>query len=214
VSQEGRTTLSRFTFSDIGPDWLRWDLAVSPDSGLHWRPSWIMEFTRIGRAPTPLPADTTRRCGFPELFELDFMLGWWSGDAVLADGSEHPISVHAEPIVRGCGTLELIDIGEGEWKSLQVLTYELGPDAWVSYRMDTSRPVLHRMEGSARGSTAELEGVRTYLDGEAAVQRRWEYRTDGSLRTVLAETTNGTDWTEIFSARLTKISDVPGRDDR
>ena len=208
---QGGTVISRFTFSDVGRDWLRWDVATSPDSGLHWRPAWIMEFTRIGRAPTPMPADSVHRCEFPQIFELDFALGWWTGTAVLADGREAPISVHAEPIVQGCGTLEQIDIGEGEWKSLQVLTFESGQREWVSFRMDTAHPVLHRMVGSARGAAAELEGVRVYLDGEVLLKRRWEYQTDGSLLTVLSETTNGMDWTDVYAARLTKVSDVQRR---
>jgi len=155
-----------------------------------------------------------RRCDFPRIFELDFTLGWWRGTALLADGRELPISVHTELIVQGCGTLELIDIGAGEWQSLAVQTYELGPRTWVSYHMDTQRPVLVRMEGSARGASAQLEGPRVYLDGEALLRRRWEYATDGSLRTVLSESSDdGTTWTDVYSADLRKISEVPGRDE-
>lgn len=205
-------TLSRFTFSDISPDTLRWDVAVSADSGLHWRPGWIMEFTRIGRAPTPVPADTVHRCEFPRIFELDFVLGWWAGTAVLADGRELPITVHAEPIVQGCGTLELIEIGDGDFKSLQVQTFEPGPQRWLSYRLDTQRPVLHRMDGSVRGASAQFEGTREYIDGESLVRRVWEYGTDDSLRTVLSESLDGgATWTDVYSANLTKRSNVRAR---
>ncbi len=206
--------LSRFTFADIGPDWLRFDVATSADSGVTWRSGWIMEFTRLGRVPSPVPVDTVRRCTFPRIFELDFLLGWWRGTARMADGRELPISAHTELIAQGCGTLELTDIGDGEWQSLAVQTYELAPRTWVSYHIDTQRPVLVRMDGSARGASAQLEGTRVYLDGEALIRRRWEYGTDGSLRTVLSESSDGgTMWTDLYSAHLTKISEVPGREE-
>ena len=53
---DGAETLSRYTFSDITPDSLRWDDAYSPDGGRTWRHQWIMEFSRTAARPTLPPA--------------------------------------------------------------------------------------------------------------------------------------------------------------
>lgn len=42
----GRTIDVRFVWSDIGPDFARWEQAFSPDGGKNWETNWTMEFIR------------------------------------------------------------------------------------------------------------------------------------------------------------------------
>ena len=48
---DGKPGISRYTFSDITDDSLRWDDAFSVDGGKTWSANWIMEFTRKRDAP-------------------------------------------------------------------------------------------------------------------------------------------------------------------
>ena len=72
---------------------------------------------------------------------------------------------------------------------MRTTSFEPGSERWQSYRIDTQRPVLQRMDGSVRGASAQFEGTREYVDGESLVRRLWEYGTDDSLMTALLVTT-------------------------
>lgn len=50
--------VSRYTFSDITKNSLRWDDAYSTDGGKTWSNNWIMEFSRRNDTPTPLAQGT------------------------------------------------------------------------------------------------------------------------------------------------------------
>ncbi len=45
-AHEGRMLPSRAVWSDIGPDRVRWEQALSPDGGRTWETNWIMWMTR------------------------------------------------------------------------------------------------------------------------------------------------------------------------
>lgn len=73
---EKTVQLSRYTFSDITADTLRWDDAFSRDGGRTWTNNWIMEFTRkakkappLGEEQNPLTYFDGSRCDLPE-FEI------------------------------------------------------------------------------------------------------------------------------------------------
>lgn len=46
IQPDGGDRISRYTFSDITPNSLRWDDGYSTDGGKTWASNWIMEFTR------------------------------------------------------------------------------------------------------------------------------------------------------------------------
>jgi hypothetical protein len=72
---------SRFTFSDVGPNSLRWDMAVPVEGDAReWRTTWVMEWTR--RAPEdPIDLTALHGKGASENDELDWLHGEWIGRA-------------------------------------------------------------------------------------------------------------------------------------
>ena len=154
LTAEGDTTITRFTFSDVTPNSLRWQDGLSTDAGLSWNSSWIQEFTR--REPLyqgPLlngPSVTTLRCPETAYRGMDFLIGEWAGsvdpDSTEAEGMG--VRGNVMPILDGCGIMERISaIGQtSAWEVFRVRAYEADQDKWVEYRLDSRWPILQRLE--------------------------------------------------------------------
>ncbi len=112
------TMLSRYTFSDITDNSLRWDDAFSKDGGRTWTNNWIMEFTRTAdSASWPEPGEPAHtyhdggRCDLPE-FELVKKLGGeWEGSNAGDVGICYGID-RAYNILDGCASILLLDYHE------------------------------------------------------------------------------------------------------
>jgi hypothetical protein len=163
ITEAGDTSVTRFTFSDITPNSLRWQDGVSTDAGRTWTSSWIMEFNR--REPLyqgPLlngPAVTTIRCPDAQYRTMDFLVGEWAG-AVESDSLEAvgmTVRSNVMPILDGCGLMERVSaIGQASaWEVFRVWTYEQEPNRWVEYRLDTRWPILQRLEAEVPPAGAE-----------------------------------------------------------
>ncbi len=120
---DGKTLTTRYTFSDIAPDRLRWDDAYSRDGGESWTPNWIMEFTRVAdEALAPDGAVNAHtyvdgsRCGGAGFRRLDAFAGRWEGSAqdVLFDGrtTSGPASVSVHRILDGCALMAFVHVPE------------------------------------------------------------------------------------------------------
>jgi hypothetical protein len=194
ITAEGDTTLTRFTFSDVTPNSLRWQDGFSTDAGRTWDSSWIMEFSR--REPLyqgPLlngPSVTTLRCPNPEYRNLDFLIGEWAG-AVEADTAEAGgmgARSNVMPILDGCGVMERVSaVGQASaWEVFRVWAYERERDRWVEYRLDTRWPVLQRLEAEVppAGAPWVFQTVR-------------EETQDGDLRVTMSRGVDGSvTWNE------------------
>ena len=156
LTAEGDTTVTRFSFSDVTPNSLRWQDGFSTDNGRSWNSGWIQEFTR--REPLyqgPLlngPAVTTLRCPEAAYRGMDFLIGEWAG-SVAADSAEADgmvVRANVTPILDGCGMMERVSaIGQASaWEVFRVRTYEPEQDQWVEYRLDTRWPVIQRLESA------------------------------------------------------------------
>ena len=162
VTAEGDTTYTRFTFSDITPNSLRWQDGSSSDAGRSWESSWIMEYSR--REPLYQgallngPSVTTLRCPGPEYRGLDFLVGEWAGgvepDSAEAEGMG--VRSNITPILDGCGVMEKVTaVGQASaWEVFRVWAYERGSDRWVEYRLDTRWPILQRLEAEVPAAGA------------------------------------------------------------
>lgn len=106
--EDGTTRISRYTFSDITENSLRWDDGYSTDSGKTWASNWIMEFTRkadkapeIGNEKDLLTYFDGSRCDLPEFEVLKTLAEKWDHDEW--------VTIHN--ILDGC-------IVAGFWKSV------------------------------------------------------------------------------------------------
>ena len=188
ITEAGDTSVTRFTFSDITPNSLRWQDGTSTDAGRSWTSSWIMEFNR--REPLyqgPLlngPAVTTIRCPDTQYRTLDFLVGEWAGvvqaDSVETEGMT--VRSNVTPILDGCGLMEKVSaVGqESAWEIFRVWAFEDEPNRWVEYRLDTRWPVLQRLE-------AEVPPA----GGEWVFQTPRDDTRDGDLRVTMSRGVSG-----------------------
>lgn len=194
ITPAGDTTFTRFTFSDITPETVRWQDGTSADGGRSWSSTWIMEFTR--RDPLyqgPLlngPAVTTIRCPGAEHRTLDFLIGEWRGSSPENATPEtgHDVLSAIHPILDGCGIMERTQaIGaDSAWEVFRVRAYEPARNRWIEYRLDTRYPWLQRLEAAL---PAEGEPWVFMAPG---TERR-----EADLRVTLTRTTDGRiSWTE------------------
>jgi hypothetical protein len=156
LSETGDTTITRFTFSDIGSDALRWQDGLSTDGGRSWASGWIQEFSR--REPLyqgPLlngPSVTTLRCPGPEFRGMDFLIGEWEGSTAADTVETEGMGLLADvaPILEGCGMMERISaIGQNSaWEVFRVRAFEPARNSWVEYRLDSRWPILQRLEAA------------------------------------------------------------------
>jgi len=107
LEPDGGEVLTRYTFSDITRNSLRWDDAFSRDGGRTWSHNWIMEFTR--RAPTAeLPREAGNaftwvdgsRCSLQSFHR-------WDGWAGLREGTldAEQATLRGYRILDGCAVL-------------------------------------------------------------------------------------------------------------
>jgi len=210
VDTHGRPQTTRITYSDVRPDAFRWDLALSGDSGITWRTSWIQEYTRRNPAAEgPLPAtlpDSVPRCDSPEMYEFQFALGQWEGTATLADGTALPVTLDSHTVLDGCGIQDRMRDGDGRWEGFEVRTFDVTVNSWVAYRVDTAHPVLQRLEGTVRGRDGQFAGSRKGADADVLVTARWHFAGESGLRYELRESADGgATWTTVLAAQLHSV---------
>jgi hypothetical protein len=116
TAPDGGSILTRYTFSDIAADRLRWDDAYSSDAGKTWTGNWIMEFSRSAAAALAPDRETNAhtydfgdRCTLPEFRTLNALAGHWQGTVADTDHfgvrAEHPATLSIHRILDGCAVM-------------------------------------------------------------------------------------------------------------
>jgi hypothetical protein len=180
---DGTTSMSRYSFSDITADSLRWDDAFSSDGGKTWTNSWIMEFSRTAAQPE-LPAEggpahtyiDGGRCDDERFRSYEFVDGAWEGEVTVGERRVPvPARLVAHKVLDGCAVL-------------MSLTYELDGEP---------HEVFHHLTFNAGSGRYELLVLDDEADSPAALaysavspsELRFE---DGSgLRFLLAPVDDG-----------------------
>jgi hypothetical protein len=204
--QDGTERISRYTFSDITDDSLRWDDAFSTDGGLTWTNGWIMEFSRTAAKPALSPdggpAHTFHegaRCDAPEFRKYEFLSGRKTG--TVEAGGSGAVTIVGHRVLDGCA----------------VLTFA-GPDgdperAW-GFSHITWNTYAQRYELTTLNSVATTP-VRMFYsrdasdlvfyeatDGDGPVDRfRIEEAEDGSVLWV-HEAPEGDGWRPVWQGRV------------
>jgi hypothetical protein len=141
----GTETISRYSFSDVSPDALRWDDGYSRDGGLTWRDNWVMEFTRTADEPRwPAPGEAFHtyvdgsRCTAPEAEQFDAIEGRWEGTYTDADGTEGAAHLEAYRVLDGCAVFSLLAYEQDgrTYKAFEIRSFLPGRREWVALRLD------------------------------------------------------------------------------
>lgn len=202
--------LTRYTFSDVGPDRLRWDDAYSEDGGVTWRHSWIMEFRRRSAGADPLlangPSTRSFRCAAPRYRAFDQLDGEWAGTA-RRGGEEVPATLRSVPILGGCAVMDLLTLGDGgaPQQAFAVRAFEDTSQRWVEYRLDSERPALRRLEAERGGDGRVFAGDFEDAGGPLRVRARWEELSAEAVALTVEESRDrGATWVERWSLRLAR----------
>lgn len=203
----GRDALTRFTFSDIHPDSLRWDQAFSADGGASWKTSWIMEFNR--RDPgkdAPLldePSVSRDLCPGPQARAFDFTIGDWVGTRHPAGSSEErKVELKTYPVLDGCGLMEFGHVtgGADEERLFAVRSFLPAVNKWEQYSLRDSDLVFRRWEGEA-GKDGGMELVS--LKGETGTRIVWSnVQSDQFRREIFHSPDGGKSWTLVSTTEF------------
>lgn len=115
--------LSRYTFTDITKNSLRWDDAYSTDGGKTWSNQWIMEFDRKRQDPPPVRPDrglntytNDDRCTLEGFSALENWTGDFQGEVEYLDGDRWQRSAatfQGYPILDGCAVIHFMAFRRG-----------------------------------------------------------------------------------------------------
>ncbi|MDJ0835667.1 MAG: hypothetical protein QNK37_04070 [Acidobacteriota bacterium] len=189
---EGKETISRYTFSDIAADRLRWDDAFSNDGGKTWSHGWIMEFSRTSDlAPWPNGLEahtfaTEEACTEDSFLRLKDLAGKWRGTWT-ADGKQEPITLESHRALRGCSLIQFLTTGNH--KEFGLFTWHSGYKAYARLSLD------NRPGTPAAGFIGDYKDNRWVLQEQKGT-RRTSWLLEGDQLTLTTEEQKGQDWIE------------------
>jgi len=203
---DGTETISRYTFSDITPDSLRWDDAFSTDGGLTWRHGWIMEFSRTAARPTLAadggPAHTFHqgtRCDEPEFRKYEFLAGRRTG--VVEAGGSGRVTITGHRVLDGCAVVTFAGPDgdpERAWGFSQI--------TWNTYAQRYELMTLTAApEAPVRMFYSRDSGDLVFYESTEGERRPDRFRIDrepdGSVLWV-HETPEGDGWRDVWKGRV------------
>lgn len=215
TGQDGTETISRYTFSDVTSESLRWDDAFSRDGGSTWTHNWIMEFSRTAAKPTLAPSGGPGhtyhqggRCTAPEFDRYAFLSGRKDGDVVA--GGSGPVTITGHEVLDGCAVLTFAGPGgdpERAW-GFSHLTYNTYASRYELTTLTSQSNTPVRMFFSRDASELVLY-ENTGAPGP--VDRfRIEEDSDGSVLWI-HETPSGDGWAPVWGGRVTPVGDADSR---
>jgi hypothetical protein len=208
-------TISRYTFSDISPNRLRWDDGFSTDGGRTWRGNWIMEFSRAGdRATWPEDGEaahtfyTGERCDRPEFREFERLEGVFHGEIRLLDpsGAERVGTARlvGYRILDGCAVMTFLEYVAGGrvHKIFSLKTYNTYLDLFEETRLDNQpgTPML-MLYGGREDETLRL---RTKRGIQPSLRHTWEFPADGKAVLNVEQQAGNAAWQPRAAIELTR----------
>jgi hypothetical protein len=205
-AQDGTETISRYTFSDITDDSLRWDDAFSKDGGLTWTNNWIMEFSRTAAKPALSadggPAHTFHegaRCDAPEFRKYEFLSG--RKDGTVEAGGSGAVTITGHRVLDGCAILTFAGPDgdpERAW-GFSHITWNTYAERYELTTLNSVSTTTVRMFDSRDASELVFYERTT---GNGPVDRfRIEQAPDGSVLWV-HETPDGDGWQTVWQGRV------------
>ena len=191
--------LSRYTFSDITKDSLRWDDAFSKDGGKTWTHNWIMEFQRTAdtvawpdsgrQAPTYVDG---RRCKNPSFRFVNRLAGIHKGEVTFpATEAAAEATLRAYRILDGCAVICFVT--SGTHSAVSFLTFNPGTGKYEELYLDdqADTPARRLIGGPATKETISLTA-------ENSLKRTWRLSKTDEIQVVMFTSSDqGDTWTPI-----------------
>ncbi len=211
---DSTSLISRYTFSDITGNSLRWDDAFSKDGGKTWAANWIMEFSRTGQQKELPDGDSLHtfrkgeRCQGDPFKKLEDFVGEWSGTATFNSEEKEvlPIQIKNYNSLGNCSVMSFMEVGfadEKKFKEFGLLTYNTYAGKYEDGRLSNNYNEVYRAYyGSfSEGNTLQLEK----RDQDGVVIESYQWTLDSSNDLTFEKWTHTADSrSKVLSAQLTR----------
>ncbi len=151
---DSTAVISRYTFSDVTENSLRWDDAFSRDGGKTWTNNWIMEFTRKSAAPPDLQAGNqnhtnsiTTRCS---LESFDVIKEMVTDNILTSKGAE----LRRYGVLEGCGMISMLE--SDDYSEFSILTFNTFAQIYEELVFDTRSKKAEIYYGQLQDDTLTL----------------------------------------------------------
>jgi len=215
AAADGAQTISRYTFSDIAPDRLRWDDAFSNDGGRTWRGNWIMEFSRTGDRPVwPGQGEaahtfyTGERCDLAEFREFERLEGMLHGEVrLVADSGTERTSVArlvGYRVLDGCAVMTFLEYVSGGRvrKTFSLKTFNTYVDLFEEISLDNQPGTSLRMlYGSREDGRIQM---RTRSGIQPSFRHTWDFPGEDRAVLTVEQGAGGAAWRTLATIDLTR----------
>ena len=224
TNAEGEETLSRYTFTDITPESLRWNDGYSKDGGKTWVESWIMEFSRTAPAatlpPQGGPAHTFQGgdlCPAEAFRTFEQLAGRHKGTASWKDEAgtwhESPAELVGYRINGGCAVFSLLrtERGGSTWEEAWLHTWNTVAEMYEESRLTSAAASSLEVFYGAREADGSIPLLRSGNHGAEAgtARRRWSLAEGEARLEAEIQASDGQGWQATFRLDLAPL---PGGD--
>lgn len=224
--QAGQPIIRRYTFSDIAPQRLRWDMGVTSDAGATWATPLVMHFNRTQETSQLwMPGEdwfghgTGASCTDEPHGAFDALAGHWSGTVTPAGEQAMPISWQGGQMLDGCAVGGLLTAPAGE--EFVAWSYSPQLERWVEFSLNDRPGEGHEYMTSTSGGPGAVfnpdpsllieSRTEPYygLDAGPALRRsRWTTFTADELVVEIDTRENGeADWVPAAVMHMQRVAD-------
>ncbi len=184
------SNITRYTFSDITTESLRWDSATSMTNGKDWISGWIMEFSRVNNKANWPESDRLHtfrngnRCILEEFGELEEFVGKWEGQVKMKSTrgtwSEMNISISNYRALGGCSVMSFLEV-EGDdshnsFKEFGLLTFNTYANKFEDGRLSNDPKSSYRpLFGEKKDGYLQLSR-RNRKTGKVIERYKWQVK--------------------------------------
>lgn len=184
--RDSTSIISRYTFSDITAQSLRWDDAFSHDGGQTWTHNWVMEFSRTDQQQQ-LPIEDVlhtfrkgERCTSDSFQKLQNFVGEWSGMVEMnsEEKEQKIIRIKNYKALGNCAVLSFMEIESEEktsFKEFGLLTYNTFANKFEDGRLSNDYSSNYRAFYGDYSNENKLQLDRQDQDGRMVESFTWTF---------------------------------------